>query len=310
VSDPICVVCEKRPTPDGYACAGCAGRAIGKLVTIIDLAPDARLVAAGLVRRGNGFGSNKPGSRPPLNDSATDVMDEIQNTLTTLARDIAEARGREVPHSLRADPIVVAARWLAGQVEWLRHAIDGAEPRAVRAFDEIAVCAGRLRGIVNGPGEQKFLGPCGYVFQVDVTSLDREPETEFVDGKVCDGDVYAYRGARVGRCRTCGAEVATSERQAWLDGEVRSHAFRATEIAQAYAINVKTIRSWATERPEVRNADSKLVRSAAPARLRPHAHDRDGHPLYLLGDVLDLAAADAARREGNRSRRSRREAVS
>jgi hypothetical protein len=104
--------------------------------------------------------------------------------------------------------------------------------------------------------------------------------------------------------------VSPGDREAWLDGEVRSHAFRATEIAQAYAINVKTIRSWATERPEVRNADGKLVRSAAPARLRPHAHDRDGNPLYLLGDVLDLAAADAARREGNRSRRSRREAVS
>jgi hypothetical protein len=35
----------------------------------------------------------KPGSRPPLNDGATDVVHEVQNMITTLARDIAETRG-------------------------------------------------------------------------------------------------------------------------------------------------------------------------------------------------------------------------
>jgi hypothetical protein len=105
----------------------------------------------------------------------------------------------------------------------------------------------------------------------------------------CDGDVYARDGAPVGRCRTCGAEVSTAERRAWLDGEVRARAFRAAEIAQAYDINVNTIRTW-----------------AGRDRLTAHGYDRDGRPLYNVGEVLDLAAADAARRETARAERARR----
>lgn len=97
MTDTLCAVCEKRPTPDGYACQGCASKAASHLAAIIELAPDARLVAAGLVRRGRGGAGGKPGSRPPLNDGATDVLDEVQSTLTTLARDIAETRGIEIP---------------------------------------------------------------------------------------------------------------------------------------------------------------------------------------------------------------------
>ncbi len=35
---------------------------------------------------------------------------------------------------MTADPIVIAARFLAGQLEWMRHALDGSEPYAVRAW--------------------------------------------------------------------------------------------------------------------------------------------------------------------------------
>jgi hypothetical protein len=93
----LCHVCEKRPTPEGFACQQCADRAAGQLAAIIALASDARLVAAGLVRRGGGNSGGKPGSRPPLNDSATDALDAVANTLTTLARDVAETRGIDIP---------------------------------------------------------------------------------------------------------------------------------------------------------------------------------------------------------------------
>jgi hypothetical protein len=97
VTAELCAVCAKRPTPDGYVCSYCADRAAGHLAVIIELAPDARLVAAGLVRRGRGGGSGKPGSRPPLNDGATDVLDAVTNALTTMAREIAETRGIQIP---------------------------------------------------------------------------------------------------------------------------------------------------------------------------------------------------------------------
>lgn len=92
-----CSVCERRPTPDGYACSGCSSRAAGHLAAIVELAPDARAVAAGLVRRGGGGGSGKPGPQSPGDDGAMDVLAEIQNLITTLARDIAETRGVTYP---------------------------------------------------------------------------------------------------------------------------------------------------------------------------------------------------------------------
>ena len=101
--------------------------------------------------------------------------------------------------------------------------------------------------------------------------------------------MYGYRGASRGRCKTCGAEVATSEREAWLDGEVRQHLFRASEIANAYGLRANTIR--------VQHARGLLV---------AHGHDAEERPLFNVGEVLDLAAADAARRETNRARRERR----
>jgi hypothetical protein len=102
-----CAICG-RPTLDGYACSGCTGRAAGHLAAIIELADDARAVARGEVRRGDGGSSaGKPGSRPPLNDGATDVVHAVQNALTTMAREIAETRGLKIgrdggPSPLRA----------------------------------------------------------------------------------------------------------------------------------------------------------------------------------------------------------------
>lgn len=305
MSDPICVVCERRPTPDGNACPGCAHRTDGKLAVIIDLTPDARLVAAGLVRRGGGSGSNKPGSRPPLNDSATDVMDEVQNTLTTLARDVAETRGLQIVSAHRdgrsaPDPLIAAAKFLSGQVEWLRHAFDGPEPYAVRAYDEIAVCAGRIRGLVNGRSEQRFLGPCGAKVTWDDEGAEVERESP------CEGDVFAYIDAKEGGCRECGARWATAERKDRLDGKVREYAFLASELADAYGINVKTIRTWANRgvlKTYWRTEGGIVADWAEP----PEGETRER--LHYVGDVLDLAAADAARREGERAKRARRAAV-
>lgn len=93
----LCSVCEKRPTPDGYACSGCASRAAGHLAAIAELASDARLVAAGLVRRGGGGSTGRPGPQSPGDDGAMDVLHEVQNLITTLARDIAETRGVSYP---------------------------------------------------------------------------------------------------------------------------------------------------------------------------------------------------------------------
>jgi len=332
MSENRCVRCD-RPTPDGYACSPCAYRAGDQLHELADMAPAARDVAHGLAHRGDGGGtSGKPGSSMPFNTMSTEKLTKIQARLSTWVREVAHARSRPIPapRHLGDDQIVLWARWLAGHVDWMRKTDD-----AERFLIEVDECARAMWSVVRGPAEQKYLGPCGAVLSAtampcpDECSCQSGPRTALsaacagcwcltachptvqtgAEGEICDGDVRAYDGAKVGRCRACGAEVATSEREDWLDGEVRQHAFRAAHIADAYDLNVNTIRSWATAREELRDREGRVTQYARPARLLAHDHDFEGRPRYLVGDVLDLAAAEAARRATEQAKRARRAAV-
>jgi hypothetical protein len=217
------------------------------------------------------------------------------------------------------DPLIAAAQFLVTQLPWLAHATDEqGGPYAASVFAEIRDCASRMRAVVEGPADRRYLGPCGAEREHDPLCVDQsghphdnECECWCHDGEpgACEGDVYARDGAPAGHCRTCGATVDTDQRRAWLDAEVRSRAFRAAEIAGAYGINVKTIRSWATERQARYDHSGTQVEAARPAKLHVHGFDRDGRPLFLVGDVLDLAAVDAARREQARAERARRAAA-
>jgi hypothetical protein len=289
VTAPTCIACE-RPTPDGFACVACTDRARRQLAEIAELAPPARLVAAGLVRRGGGGSSGKPESRSPGNDDAMDALDVVQNTITTIARDIAETRGVQIVSAASVgarvpDPLVEAAKWLTHQLEWVRHAMDDqGGPYAGPVLAEIAECASRMRAIVNGPADRKYLGPCG------VERPYQLPPEPVILIEICEGDVYGYPGAASGTCRECGAKHDQGERRAWIGDITRERAYRAAHIADAHRINVNTIRSWALR-----------------GRLLAHDEDEQGRPLYLLGDVLDLAAADAEKREAARAKREQRD---
>lgn len=210
------------------------------------------------------------------------------------------------------DPLIAAAQFLVTQLDWLRHATDEhGQPYAASVFAGLRDSASRMRAVVEGPADRRYLGPCGAPQTGAVPVSDGQGSWEFVEVEtgICEGDVNARDGAPAGHCRTCGATVDTSERRAWLDAEVRSRAFRAAEIAGAYGINVKTIRSWATERHARYDHSGTIVQPPRQAKLHAHAYDRDGRPLFLVGDVLDLAAADAARREQARAERARRAAA-
>lgn len=276
-----CIRCT-RPLADGaYVCDRCASQAAQKLAEIAEVSPAARDVANGLSRRSQGGASGKPGSRLPLDLTAMAKLDSVQNALGTWVRVIVEERGvypPGLPHGF--DVIPHGARFLAEHTEWFRHRAFADE-----YLTDVEACLRIVRSIARGPADQKYLGPCGAdVVRAEIVGDQWESEVV-----VCEGDVYGRVGAQNGTCRTCGAVVDQDQRRAWLDDEVRSHAFRAAHIAEAYGINVKTIRSWAER-----------------GHLLAHGHDRDERPLYNVGEVLDLAAADAARRETNRAERARR----
>jgi hypothetical protein len=307
-----CVQCEADMDDTAYACARCASLAAEKLAVVVQLTPEARAVSWGLSGRSEGGGSGKPGSRSPGNDDAMDALGEVQNTLTTWARHVAEERGGDLYPVGPTDPIVIAAEALRVQVEWLRHRAEVDE-----AFRDFAQAAGRMRYVVDGPGAKKYLGPCGAPYLCDGIAVGDQgqpcaecgaPESHPAhELRTCEGDVYGPAGGRSGRCRTCGAEVDQGERRAWLDEQVRDKAFRLAHIADAYGLKLKTLRDWAAERPEVRAENGAIIRSAKPAKLRVHGMDLQGKQLFLVGDVLDLAREAARKRAENEARREQRE---
>jgi hypothetical protein len=176
----------------------------------------------------------------------------------------SEAEGAVV-----TDAIAEAAQFLTEQMRYVRH-----QEWAAELFTAI--------------------GPCGYVETPEECTRYGIGEHDCAQHQPCDGNVYVRVDATTGRCQTCGAGAARSEREAWLDSEVRGWAYRASEIEEAYGVDANLIRQWAT-----------------PARslVQVHGHDREGRALYLLSQVLDVARSQAVKREERRAARERRTAA-
>lgn len=156
------------------------------------------------------------------------------------------------------DPIIAAARFLTGHLDWLRHrnATDIQE-----CFADIAAAARVVAGIADrGRNPGRYAGPCG---------------TE-KDGKVCGQDVIARHGSNVGKCQTCGAMYDVDEQQAWMRSEIEDYLARPVEIAGillrlGFPIGYSTIAAY-----------------AAKGKIAAHSTDEDGKPLYRIGDVMTL----------------------
>jgi hypothetical protein len=192
------------------------------------------------------------------------------------------------------DPIIAAARFLTAQLDWLRHATDEqGQPYAATVFAEIRDCASRMRAVVEGPADRRYLGPCGApITEIDqiIDEYGEDPATGLVASR-CEGDVYARDGSATGRCRTCGTQYQRAERQDWIDTLRRDWLYHASEITEAYPeIKANTVSKWYSR-----------------GLLASHG-EHNGGPLFKVGEVLDLAAGDKARREEIRAERDRRKA--
>lgn len=278
---PDCLACHHRPVdnPDAYACTVCADQTGEQLRAIGNTASAARDVVNGQTRRGPAVGGGG-GGRLPVNLSAASRIDAVQNEITTWARIVHGRCGGPMP---AGDPLEAGARYLAGHVDWLRY--QSWVPDAMR---DIAACARIITAIVDPPAGRRYLGPC------------RTPDEQ---GATCEADVYGRIGADRAHCRSCGASHDVLSRRGWLDGAVRAYAYTPAEVAAAYGIRAGTIRIWA-----YRGLLQPAVLALGDGVHGPLQIDRDeqGRPRYLLGDVLDLAATEAARRATAQARRARR----
>ncbi|MEU4781041.1 hypothetical protein [Micromonospora sp. NPDC023633] len=278
-----CTICDRPQADAAYACQHCTDRAYRHLHDLADAVPAARDVAAGLARQGAPTRGHADGGRIPLNLTASHRLTVVQNEITTWARHVAGERHDQAPAG--RDPLIAAARYLAGQVGWIRK-----HPYAEEAYRDARVAAGIVRGIAAGPAERRWLGQCG-------ADLD--------DGQRCTADLHARVGANTAVCRACGARHAVAERRAFLDGQTADQAYTARQISQAYPqIPEGTIRSWAARGDLVAELEPLPDGVEGPLWVHRDAGGRP-RPRYVLGEVLALAAAKAAARAEREARKAR-----
>lgn len=323
MQDPLCEICGD-PT-DATVCRGEIRSLTGYLRPVIAVAGEVETTVARLARYGARGGraaqstDEDPGGGPanrampvevfgwpaskegrqrgalietelPFHPGTAQRAYAAINTITTVARDICETRGIDVPmpgptvgplcrsgwgcnHQtcdwIRArtvdHPAARAATFLLTQLEWIRH-----HPEAARFVDELSAAAATLRRCVDSPATPAYAGPCW----------------EEIDDGRCDFELYAAEGAASVRCGGCGTTHDLAARRRWLLAEAQDALATAATIAAGLS---------SLDMP----VTSSMIRNYADrGRIVAHGSDQQGRPMYRVGDVVDVLLELARRKAG------------
>lgn len=165
--------------------------------------------------------------------------------------------GEERGVALPADRLPAMVIFLVGQVDWLAH-----RPEATEAFTEFGWLAAAIVRAIDRAPERAYAGPC--------------------DG--CGEDLYGKLGAAEVRCRTCGQTYPMASRRTWLLAAAEDHLATATQAARAL-----------TSLRQERLTPSMIRGMVFRGQLSQHGTDRDGRPLYRIGDIIEALMRRARR---------------
>lgn len=273
------VGCGEEVPPGMLVCGRCADRLFLDLASVPGLAEALEAAHGKLLR----FGVTRPApaaapeeeSPLPFNAKASATTAILLDTLLAWVDRIAQDAGVDTPPLEVLRPMgtwSVVGAWLCAMVPWLRSSPLG--PEAVAKLGA-AVRAARL--VVDRPPDLIYAGPCT-ASTVDADGLHT----------VCGADLYARFNELTVTCSECGARWPLSDRRRWLLGKVEDMLLPATELARAIDglgvdVTPTLLRKW-KER----------------GRITSHGTDAHGHPVYRVGDVMDVVNAAAVRSAARR----------
>lgn len=209
-----CPVCGAQQS-ESLLCHSCTTALERELGDVAAIVGELQVTISKQARIGGGGGKGGPArERTPVNWGAVAVADDLGNTLTTWARDVAEDVGFLAAHS--SSPAKAAARILLNHVPLIRR-----HPAVVELVDEISDAIRQARQAVDRPADRIFVGPC----------LAENPDDE---GRqvTCLEDLYARPQASEVRCKVCGTDHPVAERRSWLLEQARDRLFTVREAAQ------------------------------------------------------------------------------
>lgn len=209
-----CPVCD-RPQDAGLLCSACCDRLERDLGDVASIVADLDVTLSKQARIGNSSGSGGLArERTPINVGAMNVADDLQNTLTTWARDVEAdvcpallalcgvpcgCAGRNPSHRGVASSATASRILLSHIPEIRRH------PAARELVDEISDAIAQARRVVDRPADRIYMGQC----------LMENPDEE---GRqvTCLEELWARPGASEVKCRVCSTEHPVAERRAWM----------------------------------------------------------------------------------------------
>jgi len=205
-----CPVCD-APQDQGLLCHTDTTRLERELGDVSSIVADLDITLSKQARIGNASG---PGGlareRSPLNVGAMQVADDLQNTLTTWARDVTGERWIAMLDTAGA------SRTLLSYIDAIRR-----HPAVEELVDEITDAIAQARRVVDRPADRIYLGQC----------LAETPDDD--DRMVtCLNEIWARPSASEVQCKVCGTEHPVRERRAWLLKKAEDYLFTVKDASE------------------------------------------------------------------------------
>ncbi len=206
-----CPVCQCEQA-EGLLCHADTTHLERELGDVAAIVSELDVTLSKQARIGNAGPSGLARERTPINVGAMTVADDLQNTLTTWARDLQPEAWAGYP----APPSVTASRILLFHIDAIRR-----HPAVVELFDEVTDAIAQARRAVDRPADREYLSQCMV-------------ETPDGEGRMvtCLAELYARKGASEVTCKVCGITHDVTERRVAMLKRARDMLFTVKEAAQ------------------------------------------------------------------------------
>jgi hypothetical protein len=258
VSEQVCN-CGKPTRNNAYVCDDCLGGLTKTLAEMTWLAGELETTIRG--ERGIDYRAlgGSPGNEKPMpyNLPAAEARRTLRNALHTAVRfcDEEQIRHQSRTNTLPVDSLEAMSHWLMWRVDGL-----GLSDMGWEFIDSIQTASQKCRYLVDRKPERRYAGPCE-----------------------CGRDLYHKPSAAQVQCRDCERTYEVAELYEWMRKQVRDRLVTARDGAALLC------------RFDLETQQGTIDKWHERGRIVAHGHDAKRRRLYLMDDLINLAAKHLAK---------------
>lgn len=248
--------CGKTTRDEAYVCdddLGELAKALGDIPWLVEQLDITLSGARGVDYTALG-GAAGSESPLPINQRAYEASTALRQTVVMWVRfcDEESIRNQSPNDGLPADNLRAMSAWLLWRVDGL-----GLNDLGGDAVSEITRAVGKCRMVIDRPAEQQYAGPCE-----------------------CGRDLYAKPNAKLTKCRSCEKEYDVESMRAWMRAGVMGRLVTAREGSTLLG------------RFDLPTAQRTIDKWHERKRIIDHGKNAEGRLLYLIDDLIGVAARD------------------